>query len=138
MNQLIHIFFAGDFCSTSSTKPIMVSEELRSKIAECNLKVCNFEVPLKPDSMAVKPGCFFCQNDDAPAFLKNLGFNIFPFANNHVFDYGDEGYRKTIAAFGGEMFGSGTYDEAYRVKVVELGGKNRILGSLFCCTPWSV
>lgn len=118
----IRIIFAGDFCSTSSTKPISVSEELKSKISSCDLKVCNFEVPLKPDNTAVKPGWYFYQNDDAPAFLKSLGFNIYPLANNHVFDYGDEGFRKTVKAFGGETFGSGAYDEAYKVKVVEVNG----------------
>lgn len=127
----IHIFFAGDFCSKPSTSKITVSDELKSLIQSCDLKVVNFEVPMKPNNMAVKPGWYFYQNDDAPAFLKNLGFNIFPFANNHVFDYGDEGYRKTIAAFGGEMFGSGTYDEAYRVKIVEVNGVK--IGFLALC-----
>lgn len=127
----VKCFFAGDFCSTSSTMPISVSEELKEKIAICDFKVVNFEVPLKPDNMAVKPGWYFYQNDDVPVFLKNLGFNIFPLANNHVFDYGEEGYRKTVAAFNGEMFGSGTYDEAYRVKVVEVNGTR--IGFLALC-----
>lgn len=49
----IQIFFCGDFCSTPSTKPITVSEELKQVINSCDIKVCNFEVPLKPDG--VKP-----------------------------------------------------------------------------------
>lgn len=127
----MRIFFAGDFCSTSSTNPITVSDELKGKISSCDLKVCNFEVPLKPDNVAVMPGWYFYQNDDVPSFLKSLGFNIYPLANNHVFDYGDEGYRKTVRAFNGETFGSGTYDEAYRVKIVELNGKR--VGFLALC-----
>ncbi len=124
-------FFAGDFCSTSSTNPIMVSDELKGKITSCNLKVCNYEVPLKPENMDVKPSWFFNQNDDALAFLKSLVFNVFPLANNHVFDDDDEGYRKTAKAFFGETFGSGTYEEAYKIKIVELDGVR--IGFLVLC-----
>lgn len=118
----IRIFVAGDFCSTPSTKPITVSDDLKAAIASCDLKVCNFEVPLKPDKVHVKPGWFFCQSDDAPAFLQALGFNLFPLANNHMFDYGDAGFLKTKNAFRDKTFGAGTYDEAYKVKIVEVDG----------------
>ena len=62
----------------------------------------------------------FYQNDDAPAFLKELGFNLFQMANNHAFDWGEAGFRKTKEALGDAAFGAGTYEEAYRVKVVEI------------------
>jgi Bacterial capsule synthesis protein PGA_cap. len=40
-----------------------------------------------------KPERFY-QNDDAPGFLKDLGFNLFQMANNHAFDWGEAGYQK--------------------------------------------
>ena len=83
-------FFAGDFCSTPSTKPIFVSEELKGIIRSCDFKVCNFEVPLKPTGVEPQKERYY-QQDDAPAFLEELGFNVFPFANNHAFDYGVKG-----------------------------------------------
>lgn len=130
MNCGIELFFCGDFCSTPSTKSIEVSQELRGLINSCDFRVCNFEVPLKPDGVAPKAG-MFCQHDDAPAFLEELGFNLFSFANNHTFDYGVEGWQKTMAAFQNKPFGSGTYDEAFKVKVVE---KNDIkIGFLALC-----
>ena len=120
MSNKVRLFFAGDFCSKPSTSLISVSDELRNLIQSCDLKVVNFEVPLKPDFSLPKINYErFYQNDDAPAFLKNLGFNLFPLANNHAFDWGEEGYKKTKAAFGDNAFGAGIYDEAYRVKDIE-------------------
>ncbi|MBR4389311.1 MAG: CapA family protein [Prevotella sp.] len=120
-NSKITIFFAGDFCSKPSTAPIKVSEELTDLIRSCDLKLVNFEVPLKPEGMKPKAGRFY-QSDDAPAFLENLGFDLFPLANNHVFDYGLKGYEKTFASFQNTPFGSGTYEEAYKIKIVEVKG----------------
>lgn len=117
----IRLFLAGDFCSTPSTRPITVSDELRRTINSCQLRLCNFEVPLKPDGVEAKPGRYY-QNDDAPAFLEDLGFNLFSFANNHAMDYGVEGYEKTMQAFRNKPFGTGTYEEAYTVKEVEVDG----------------
>ena len=123
MNNTVNLFFAGDFCSKPSTVNINVSNELRDIIQSCEIKVVNFEVPLKPDT-TLPPQQYerFWQNDDAPDFLKDLGFNLFSIANNHAFDWGVEGFKKTKAALGEASFGAGTYDEAYRIKVCEING----------------
>ena len=122
-DKKIKIFFAGDFCSKPSTSKITVSDELNSLIQSCDLKVVNFEVPLKPD-VSLPPQQYerFWQHDDAPGFLRGLGFNLFSMANNHAFDWGDEGFKKTKSALGDQSFGAGSYDEAYRVKVCEING----------------
>lgn len=122
MNK-VSLFFAGDFCSKPSTSLISVSDELRGLIKSCDLKVVNFEVPLKP-TVELPPQRYprFWQNDDVPDFLRGLGFNLFSIANNHTFDWGEEGFKKTKNALGEQSFGAGTYDEAYRVKVVEMNG----------------
>jgi len=115
------IFFAGDFCSKPSTSAIAVSEELKCLIQSCDLKVINFEVPLKPEiTMPPQKRERFFQNDDVPDFLRNLGFNLFTIANNHTFDWGEAGFRKTKSALGDAAFGAGTYEEAYNPKVVEV------------------
>lgn len=118
------IFFAGDFCSKPSTSKITVSDELKSLIRSCDFKVVNFEVPLMPENANLpsqKRERFF-QHDDTPDFLRGLGFNLFQLANNHAFDWGEEGFKKTKAVLGDEAFGAGTYEEAYKVKVVEKDG----------------
>jgi len=132
MNKHIKLFFSGDFCSKPSTSRISVSDELKSLIQSCDLNVVNFEVPLKPDVVLPpqKRERFF-QNDDAPDFLRGLGFNLFQLANNHAFDWSEEGFKKTKSALGDQSFGAGTYDEAYKVKVVEVNGVK--IGFLAVC-----
>ena len=118
------LFFAGDFCSKPSTSKISVADELKDLIQSCDLKVVNFEVPLKPENTNLSPQKRerFFQHDDTPAFLRSLGFNLFQLANNHAFDWGEEGFKKTKAMLGEDAFGAGTYEEAYQVKVVEING----------------
>lgn len=120
----IRLFFAGDFCSKPSTSKIEVSADLRCLIQSCDIQVVNFEVPLRPEGIDLPVQKYerFYQNDDAPAFLKNLGFNLFQLANNHAFDWGEAGFLKTKKALGDAAFGAGTYEEAYQVKVVEVKG----------------
>lgn len=119
----VKLFFAGDFCAKPSTSIIQVSDELRDLVQSCDLKVVNFEVPLKPNvSLPPQHDERFFQHDDTPVFLKNIGFNLFPIATNHTFDWGEEGFLKTRDALGDGAFGAGDYNEAYRVKVCEVGG----------------
>lgn len=119
----VRLFFAGDFCSKPSTSKITVSDELKRIIHSCDMKVVNFEVPLKPSvTLPKQMRERFFQNDDAPGFLRGLGFNLFSLANNHAFDWGDEGFKKTKEALADDAFGAGTYEEAYKVKVVEKDG----------------
>ena len=95
MMDSVKIFFAGDFCSKPSTSKISVSDDLKELIQSCDLKVVNFEVPLKPNiTLPSQKRERFFQHDDVPDFLRGLGFNLFPLANNHAFDWGDEGFKK--------------------------------------------
>lgn len=119
----VKLFFAGDFASMPSTSLITVSDELKSLIQSCDLRLVNFEFPLKPEAeMPEQQYPRFYNNDDAPAFLRNLGFELMPIANNHTFDYGVPGFLKTLEVLGDQCFGAGTYDEAYQVKIVEIAG----------------
>lgn len=129
----VKLFFAGDFCSKPSTSLISVSEDLKEFIRSCDVGIVNFEVPLKPDGMETPSGRErLWQNDDAPDFLRGLGFNCFSLANNHAFDWGEKGFEKTRSVLGGASFGAGTYEEAYAVKIVKVGSlKIGFLGFTF-------
>lgn len=119
----IKLFFAGDFCSKPSTSLITVSDDLRRLVQSCDLRVVNFEVPLKSDvSLPSQQYERFWQNDDVPDFLRSLGFNLFSIANNHAFDWGEDGFKRTKTTLGEDAFGAGTYDDAYKVKMVEIEG----------------
>lgn len=121
----IKLFFAGDFCSKPSASNIIVDKELRRIISISDISIVNFEVPLKPHNANLPKVHYerFYQNDDVPFFLKSIGFNLFSIANNHLFDWGNEGYNKTKEALQDATFGAGNYDEAYSVKVVDINNK---------------
>lgn len=118
MSNPTRIFFAGDFCSKPSTQHLTLSDELRDKMRMCHLRVCNFEFPLRPEDSKGKN----YQNDDAPLFLKNAGFDLFTLANNHTFDCGERGFEKTRDALEGSICGAGTFEEAYHPKIMEING----------------
>lgn len=134
LSDSIRVFVVGDFCSRPSTSYISVSDELKKLVRGCDCSVVNFEVPLRPDGdfPPLKYKQRFFQNDDSPAFLRGLGFDLFSMANNHTFDWGDSGYYKTKSVLGDSAFGAGTYEDAARVKVVEAKGiKIGFLGVVF-------
>lgn len=131
-NNTIKIFFAGDFCSKPSTKYINVDENLKNLIKNSDVSIINFEVPLKPNIDLISDGYErFFQNDDTPKFLQDIGFKLFSIANNHMFDWGNEGYLKVKSFFGDCAFGAGEYEEAYKIKVVKTKGKK--IGFLSLC-----
>lgn len=119
----VRILFAGDFCSRPSASCISVSDDFKNMVRSCDLRVVNFEVPLKPEgSYSPQKVERLYQSDDVPQFLCDVGFNLFSIANNHIFDWGAPGFIKTKTALGNACFGAGNYNEAYRVKEVGLDG----------------
>ena len=119
----VRILFAGDFCSRPSASCISVSDDFKNMVRSCDLRVVNFEVSLKPEgSFSPQKVERLYQSDDVPQFLCDVGFNLFSIANNHIFDWGTPGFIKTKTALGSACFGAGNYNEAYRVKEVELDG----------------
>ena len=121
---MVKLFFAGDFCSFPPASGISVDNVLKSMITGSDFAVVNFEVPLLPTDVSLpwQHVRRFYQSDDVPQFLKGLGFNLFQQANNHAFDWANEGFLKTKQALGDAAFGAGPYDEAYQVKIVECNG----------------
>ena len=137
-NNRIRLLFAGDFCCKPTTALISPSEEIKSLLSSCDCRIVNFEVPLKPDiELPERKEERFFQNDDAPQFLRNLGFDLFSIANNHTFDWGNEGFEKTKSVLGDASFGAGTYEEAYKVKEIEIDGvKIGFLALSFAVYTW--
>ncbi len=122
----IGIFFVGDFCSLVPPVDVMVDPELTSLIREADISVCNFETPVKPQANTIAQDPTFnslCQSAESVGFLEGLGFDLFSLANNHAFDYGDEGFQETQRRFKkGQVVGAGNFEDAYRVKVLEAKG----------------
>lgn len=134
----MNVLFCGDFCSTPSPSLITVSDELKELISSADLRVCNFEVPVKSEGKAIdKIPPILSQSVESPDFLESLGFNVISLANNHMFDYGKEGFYQTRDSFSKvvEVLGAGTFEEAYKVHVVECNGiKIGFLAVVFACS----
>lgn len=120
---MARIVICGDFKADDVSK-IKISSDLLFFFKNSDLAVCNFEVPIKGYGKAInKSGPVHCQDDRAPEFLKNIGFNLFLVANNHIMDYGREGCEATINALGKECtVGAGSVDEAYALKIRTING----------------
>src|SRR5690606_26878809 len=55
--------------------------------------------------------------------LQTLGFNLFAMANNHIFDYGEEGLDHTLAALAKDStIGAGNPAQAYGLVVKTIDG----------------
>ena len=81
----VKLFFAGDFCAKPSTSIIQVSDELRDLVQSCDLRVVNFEVPLRPNiKLPYQKFERFWQHDDVPDFLRNKPILS---EDNTVYDY---------------------------------------------------
>jgi len=120
---MIKIFVTGDFVA-KEPDDIKVSSELKNMIKTCDLSICNFEAPVKNSSKAaIKSGPSLFQSEKSPAFLEKLGFNVILMANNHIMDYGEQGYLKTVNLFNAStLVGAGKGSEAYQVKIIEVKG----------------
>ncbi|MDK2892491.1 CapA family protein [Methanohalophilus sp.] len=96
----IKLFFCGDIV-ISEKRNEFISSEMLELIHDCDLSVCNFEAPIKSNGKAIpKAGPHLFQYEGAIALIKKSGFNVCTLANNHIYDYGDKGLRKTLDVFG--------------------------------------
>ena len=106
------LLFVGDVVLNS--KPVF-TPKLKDLFQSADLRVCNFEAPLKGAGKPIlKTGPHVAQDPEAVAWLKQEGFNLFSLANNHILDYGDVALQKTIAAIGADnCLGAGDAKQAY-------------------------
>lgn len=123
MITYINIF--GDFC-LKGVKSLCFAESLTETLKDAALNVVNFEAPVKStDARPIeKVGPCLFNDEEAPRVLEETGFNAFTLANNHAMDFGGKSLLHTISMFKKSMvLGAGTWEEAYRVKTVEIEGK---------------
>ena len=91
-------------------------------LQDATLNVVNFEAPVRNQGKPIsKTGPTLFQSEETPVWLETHGFNVISLANNHIMDYGVEGYVKTIELFKNSvLLGAGNWEEAYRIKVIEI------------------
>lgn len=123
MQRKINIF--GDF-STKGVNDLLFVGELKEMLSSAALNVVNFEAPVKAENAVgiEKIGPCLSHEENAPDFLEKQGFGLITMANNHAMDFGGESLLRTISLFKNSMVvGAGTWEEAYRVKTIEIEGE---------------
>jgi len=123
MNNCLRLCFCGDFVA-SEVNSLEIGDNLKSQIAHSDVNVLNFEAPVKSLGKPIKKsGPNLYQSIDAPDWIENNGFNLITLSNNHLFDFGEAGYRETIYRFkNSNLVGAGKWDEAYKPIVLEIKG----------------
>lgn len=99
----IKLFAVGDILLSES-----VAELIRNKgpkepfvfvldeFKKSDLLFGNLECPLSNRGKPLKNKCCLCSPPETVKSLKHGGFNILSLANNHIFDYGYEGFKDTV------------------------------------------
>jgi len=131
---MIKISFWGD-CKIDNINSVAFDTMTKSILEDCDLNVVNFEAPVKSSGKPLnKSGPNINQSTDTPSWLEKNGFNVISLANNHIMDYGNEGYNKTIDLFQSSLLvGAGDWPEAYKIKTTQVENKKIGFLSLTHC-----
>jgi len=118
--------FTGDiyFSPERKNTEFTVSEKIKEIINQCD-KICiNLEGPVKAEknmpSKKIGPGIY--QDREKVEQITKENKIIYNLANNHIMDYGKDGYIKTISVIGNENLGAGSNEKAYEPYMVESNG----------------
>ncbi|WP_172713558.1 CapA family protein [Geobacillus sp. E263] len=127
----------GFFSDTIIDSDISISKELEKIILSNDINILNLEAPFKEEGFPkLKKGINVYHGTDNVDFLIKYKFKYVNLANNHIFDFMDKGYYKTINILRENnigYFGVGeNLENALRPIILEDKGKKiGIFG--FCC-----
>lgn len=143
----MRILVAGDFfparrlANLATVDPRKLFGKFFETISTADLAVLNLEAPLcEPLQAITKTGPNLYADPENAAFLANAGFQLVTLANNHIFDFGQQGLEATMAAldrFGVAYIGAGsTLEQAQKPYLVECDG-SRLAILNFAENEWS-
>ena len=115
----------GDFVSDESTKQLAVDDVIKGDLESGDVNILNFEAPVIDETYTPisKTGPNLKQHPDTIDWLMDNHFNLVSLANNHAFDYGEQGFEKTRSQLGHIKYvGGGKWDDAYRPLIIEKDG----------------
>ncbi len=106
---------------------IVVDSEIKSMMSGFDYRIVNLEGALYSDNQLVarkKSGPSLKQPESVVRILEELGADMLTLSNNHVMDFGVEGYHftKKILSNRYELLGCGNWEEAYAIHIVEKEG----------------
>jgi poly-gamma-glutamate capsule biosynthesis protein CapA/YwtB (metallophosphatase superfamily) len=131
--KLVRLAAVGDVLLCKSPEgtpylrdPGLISPEVRSTLAECDVLFANLEFTLPGDGRCVPTEPRVIGATQLVRSVAAAGFNVFSLANNHAFDCLDGGFqqlRGVLDELGVPHFGAGmNLDEAAAPVIVEAGG----------------
>lgn len=117
------IAIAGDFC-LFHPEQTSIDGEVCDMLQEANHIIVNLEAPLSnpiTDNIPLKSGVRILNPIEDKLILSQLGVDTITLANNHILDYGIEGYNATIENLQSKytLLGCGTWEEAYQMHVFQ-------------------
>ncbi len=134
-NQEVTLGFAGDMMFDRGVKTSVIKNfngdyskifDQASMISKPDIMFANLEGPVSDKGRNVGSKYSFRFDTSIPEILKDKGFDIVSFANNHVGDWADEAFQDTLGRLGeANMLFTGagqTYDEAIKPVIIERGG----------------
>lgn len=106
MRDSVSINIFGDFVPLNRgidtiKKNVAISDDIVDIIRTSDYNIVNLECPVVKSNKAkpiIKDGPNLKCSENTVAYLKNIGFNLFTFANNHFKDYGISGIKDTFKA----------------------------------------
>lgn len=105
MKDKITVLISGDFCPTgrveneilSNSKPEAVFGHALQIIKSADISIVNLECPLTTCKTRIrKIGPHLKAAPGTIEALTNAGFNVVTLANNHIYDYGQDGLAETL------------------------------------------
>ncbi len=138
------VLIAGDFCPQQRVAKMFDKEDFASVLSEvrditalADYSIVNYECPvIKGGEKPIKKvGPHLQCTEKGVEAVKWAGFNCVTLANNHFYDYGDEGVANTLDScklFGIDVVGGGiNLRDASKILYKEIGGKT--LAVINCC-----
>lgn len=140
----MNILIAGDFCPRDRVSKLIddgkeeyVLGEVKDVIAKMDYSIVNFECPITngEERPITKCGPNLSCSEKGVKAIKWAGFDCVTLANNHFYDYGDEGVNESLLVFdnnGIDHVGGGrSLEEASRILFKEINGCT--LAIINCC-----
>ncbi len=125
MNGKWKALFVGDVVIQQVPKYKFLSDSFAEYMEMHQICSCNFEAPIRGSGSPInKVGPHLTQHQLAPDLIEKAGFNVICLANNHIYDYGEEGLSQTISSFKKSVLsGAGNnYHDAYALKQLVVNG----------------
>lgn len=142
------ITIAGDFATTyrglnAIEREDAFSEEIVALLKNSDLSIVNLESPVAEGECKPieKVGPNLKTNRTAIEYLRKSGVDVVTLANNHFFDYGEEGVRQTVESLLDndiQYVGGGRTEEEKRKVLYAGDDENRVAVLNYCEAEFSV